>query len=100
MRYDKTIYFVKNGENVYNYDTGDYEESEPVKIARSANVTDLGYESVKLLYGELKQGAKVVRIVGHHYDDCDYIEIDGKAYLVQLERRLRQETTFQVVEKQ
>ena len=100
MRYDKTVYFVQLGSSQYNEETGDYEESAPVRTQRSASITNAGVEAIKLLYGELKQGAKVVQIAGHHDDDYDYIEIDDKPYMVQLERRLRQETTFQVVEKQ
>lgn len=100
MRYDKEIAFVTEGVRVYDEITGDYAVTAPEKIIRSAHISDAGLEQMNLLYGKVVEQAKVVRIQGAGPVSFDYIEIDGKPYMAQLERRLRQETTFQAVEKQ
>lgn len=99
MRYDKEIYFVQKGEEKYDYNTGDYIETKPIKFKRYARVTDVGAEKMQLIYGELKKGAKTVRIQNHYLGPFDYIEIDEKKYSVQLERRMRNDRSFEVVEK-
>ena len=40
MRYSVPIYFVKETEPVYDYETGDYVDGEPIKDELWANVSD------------------------------------------------------------
>ena len=100
MRYDKEIAFVTEGARVYDEITGDYTVTAPGKIIRSANISDMGLEQMNLLYGTVVEQAKVVRIQGAGPVDFDYIEIGGNSYSTTLMRRLRHETTYQVVKKQ
>ena len=100
MRYDQEIVFVTEGARTYDEVTGDYSTMPAEKIVRSAHISDMGLEQMNLLYGKVVEQAKVVRIQGAGPVDFDHIEIDGDPYSVTLMRRLRHETTFQVVKKQ
>ena len=99
MRYDKIIYFVKEGEDEYDYATGDYVTTEPIKHEMWANVSDTGTERMQLIYGALKQGAITVRIVGKYDKEFDYIEVEGKKYNVDAFRTFRNDQAFNLSEQ-
>lgn len=99
MRYDQLIYLVKNQGEVYNEDTGDYEQGSPMMYERYAHVSSAGIETLNNLYGGIQEGAIVIRIK-NNYADFDEIIYKEKTYLPKLIRQLRQETTIQAVEKQ
>ena len=99
MRYDKQIFFVKETEPVYDYDTGDYVDGEPIKDELWANVSDTGTERMQLIYGALKQGAITVRIQGEYDEVFDYIQIDGKKYKVDAFRTFRNDQAFNLSEQ-
>lgn len=86
MRYDTPIYFQHYGKPEYNPATGDYEQSPPVEHKRYASVTDSGIETMRLIYGDLKQGSKVVRLQREHIGEFDRIRIGDKCYRVDLNR--------------
>ena len=98
MRYDKKVYFVTEGEE-YNYDTGNYEPVELVKHEAWANVSDTGTERMRLIYGNLKQGAITVRIQGKYDEAFDYIQVDGKKYNVDAFRTFRNDQAFNLSEQ-
>ena len=99
MRYSVPIYFVKETEPVYDYETGDYVDGEPIKDEAWANVSDTGTERMQLIYGALKQGAITVRIVGKHDKEFDYIEVEGKKYNVDAFRTFRNDQAFNLSEQ-
>lgn len=99
MRYSTPIYFVKEGEDEYDYSTGDYVTTEPIKEAVWANVSDTGTERMQLIYGALKQGAITVRIQGKYEEAFDYIEVDGKEYNVDAFRTFRNDQAFNLSEQ-
>ena len=99
MRYDTRIYFVKEGEEVYDYDTGDYITTEPIKYEAWANVSDTGTERMRLIYGALKQGALTVRIQGKYDETFDYIQVDGKKYKADAFRTFRNDQAFNLSEQ-
>ena len=99
MRYDQRIYFVKEGEEVYDYDTGDYIATEPIKHEAWANVSDTGTERMQLIYGALKQGAITVRIRGKYEKEFDYILVDDKKYNVDAFRTFRNDQAFNLSEQ-
>ena len=99
MRYDTRIYFVKEGEEVYDYDTGDYITTEPIRHEAWANVSDTGTERMQLIYGALKQGAITVRIRGKYEKDFDYILVDDKKYNVDAFRTFRNDQAFNLSEQ-
>lgn len=99
MRYDKRIYFVKEGEDEYDYSTGDYVTTEPVRHEAWANVSDTGTERMQLIYGALKQGAITVRIVGKYDKEFDYIQVGDKKYNVDAFRTFRNDQAFNLSEQ-
>ena len=99
MRYDKRIYFVKEGEDEYDYSTGNYVTTEPIKHEVWANVSDTGTERMQLIYGALKQGAITVRIQGKYDETFDYIQVGDKKYNVDAFRTFRNDQSFNMSER-
>ena len=99
MRYDQRIYFVKEGEDEYDYATGDYIATEPIKHKSWANVSDTGTERMRLIYGALKQGAITARIVGKYDKEFDYIQVGDKKYNVDAFRTFRNDQSFNLSEQ-
>ena len=99
MRYSTAIYFVKEGEDEYDYSTGDYVTAGPIKHEVWANVSDTGTERMQLVYGALKQGAVTVRIQGEYEETFDYIEVDDKKYNVDAFRTFRNDQAFNLSEQ-
>lgn len=82
MRYTDEITFVKeSSESHYDPDLGEYVEGEPFKTVTSANVTDLGTERSVKLFGDIRQGALVIRTMPlFALPEFDHVEISGKTY--------------------
>ena len=99
MRYDQRIYFVKEGEDEYDYTTGDYSAGEPTKDEVWANVSDMGTQRQTLIFGALKQGALTIRIQNKYEQPFDYIEVDGQPYNVASTRTFRHDQAFEVSER-
>ncbi len=100
MRYDKQVYFVKEGTKTYDPNTGDYTVSKPIKTMKWANISDAGTETLKILFGEIKQGTKIIRLKNNYKEPFDYIEIDGEKYTSTLKREYRMGCAFYVGESQ
>lgn len=82
MRYDTEVLFIKNGEGShYDPDLGEWIDDEPTITATNANVTDLGTNRSVALFGNIKQGAVVIRTQPLFIiPEWDIVEIDGKSY--------------------
>ena len=100
MRYDKVIFFQKVKVGEYNKNSGDYDEPIIEETKRYANITNSGVETLKLIYGELKQGTLTIRILGEHKGLFDFIRIGNKRYKVDFSRALRRNQAFIVSEVQ
>ena len=100
MRFDKPIYFQLCEPGEYDAATGDYSERTVSEVKKYADVTDAGVETLNLVYGEIKQGAKVLRLQQHYNGAFDRIRIGSKVYRVDFERKLRQKHVFVVSEVQ
>lgn len=87
MRYNTPIYFqtVKPGE--YNENTGDYNDDVIAEIKKYADITNSGVETLKLIYGELKQGSLTIRLQQPYTQDFNRIRIGDKLYNVDFARR-------------
>lgn len=94
MRYDTTVWFVKETPGAYDATTGNYADPASEAVAEYASVTDTGLDTLHLVYGEIRQGVKTVRIQGHHEEPFDYILIGGVRYHVDKRRTLRTKETF------
>lgn len=90
MRYDKTIQFIEPSDSdYYDTDLGEWIEKEPIVTETIANVTDLGTTRSVELFGDIKQGAKVIRTQPLFCipKNWQYIKIDDKTYVLTTERQ-------------
>lgn len=80
MRLINEITFVKtSAETRYDPDLGEWIEAEPIKTVMVATVTDLGTTRSVEIFGDIEQGAKVIRTAPLVVlPEFDYIEFDGK----------------------
>lgn len=82
MIYDTEVQFIQKVNSHYDPVLGEYVEEVPQINAYLANVTDLGLERSQKLFGEVKQGRKVIRLLPFQtFPDFDVIEIDGARYV-------------------
>lgn len=100
MRYDKVITLCEENRGLYNEDTGDYDDvgdiyNEPI----IASVCDASDQTVKLVYGEIREGVLMIHVPTNDIDiKTDYIMYKGKKYRIDKRRNLRFKTTFIVSE--
>lgn len=106
MRYDKEIYFVKEGQKVYDEATADYIDKESTKTKRYASVnqvtTTAGALNHKLVleFGQIAEDSYIVRLQNHYNEPYDYVLIDGVKYNVNYSRKLRTKHNLVVSEIQ
>ena len=89
MRYDTPIYFQRITPGQYDENTGNYGRDYIDETKVYANVTDSSTETMKLIYGGLKQGSLTIRLQNHFYEAYDRIRIGSKIYETDMERRTR-----------
>lgn len=82
MRYDTSVTFIKDStDSHYDPDLGEWLEDEPTATVTDANVTDLGTERSVKVFGDVREGAKVIRTMPlFSLPEFDHIEIDGKTF--------------------
>lgn len=104
MRFDTPIYFQRMDAGAYDANTGNYECDNPTEDKRYASVTNTGTETLKLVYGDLRQSSLTVRLQTPYKHPFDRIRIGegdtAKFYHVDMVRRLRSKQTFVVSEVQ
>lgn len=100
MRYDVPVYFQRLTPGEYNASTGDYGPDKITEVERYASVASARLDTVRLLYGEIKQGCLTVHLQNHYHDPFDQIRIGAKVYRVDLARPLRVKHVFVVSEVQ
>lgn len=91
----EAIYLCTKGVEIYNEDTGDYEESQPIRIRKTANINDMADEKVGFLFGETVESALTMRVMGH-FDNIDFIEYKGRKYEIVQSRKVKHKQIFQV----
>ena len=101
MRFDTPIYFqtvIEEGK--YNEETGNYAEDTVTEDKVFASVTDSKAETLKLVYGTIKQGSYTVRLQNIYSKPFDRIRIGEKLYRVDFSRKLKLKHTFVISEVQ
>lgn len=94
MRYDTKVYFQRITVGEYDAETGNYAEDAVAETPRFASVMDTRTETMRLVYGEIRQGSVTVHIQNRYSDPFDRIRIGEKQYAVDYRRRLRTKETF------
>ena len=94
MRYDTEVTFVVEKDGYYNPDIGEHAEPTKEETVRYANVTDLGTERSQVLFGDVKQGVKVIRLLRPYQKRWDYVLIREVKYQLVTSRKLRLKNTF------
>lgn len=89
MRYDKPIFFQRITPGEYDASTGDHGEDAVAEVQKRASVTDSGVQTLQLIYGELREGSKTIRLQRPYTDPFDRIRIGGKVYRVDFSRHQR-----------
>jgi hypothetical protein len=87
MRYDTPIYFQRITEGEYNANTGDCSPDTTSEVKVYASVTETAVDTLKLLYGDIKQGSLTIRLQVPYTMPFDRIRIGDKCYSVKLSRR-------------
>ena len=101
MRFDTPIYFQTIKEKgKYNEATGNYDEDTVTEDEVFASVTDSRAETLKLVYGTIKQGCYTIRLQNIYRKPFAYIKIGEKRYKVDYSRKLRLKHIFVVSEVQ
>lgn len=98
MRYDKKIIFVVENGGGYDPEIGEHVEPIVHQTVKMANITDLGTERSKVLFGDIKQGAKVVRLMRPYLKNWDHAFINDVKYKIVTSRELRLKNTFIIQE--
>jgi len=99
LRFDRKVTLIKQGEEVYDYNTGDYVLSEPIIHNMWANISDAGLEERQAVFGGVDVQGLVVRF-RHRLPAFDTLDINGQAYNAKTVKRLRHKTVLFVSEKQ
>jgi len=99
LRFDRKVTLIKEGEEVYDYDTGDYVLSEPIIHNMWANISDAGLEERQAIFGGVDVQGLVVRF-RHRLPAFDTLDINGQTFNVKTVKRLRHKTVLFVSEKQ
>lgn len=100
MRFDTPIYFQTIKAGAYDASTGNYGEETITEEKRYASVTSTGDETLNLIYGEIRQGVKTVRLQNYYDKPFDRVRIGDKVYRVDRARPLRMKYTLVVSEVQ
>lgn len=89
MRYDKPIFFQSTEPGEYDPLTGDYGDDTISEVKKYASVTDTGTETLRLVYGAIKQGSFTIRLQQPYKKPFDRIRIGEKLYQVDFARKSR-----------
>lgn len=100
MRFDKPIFFVKRTEGAFDPTSGNHFPDTFAETKRFASVTDSGVEVIKLVYGDIRQGVKTIRLQAPYTVEYDFIRIGSKTYHVDFSRTFRLKQVLVVSEVQ
>lgn len=89
MRYDTPIYFQQLIPGDYNLKTGNYGEDQVMETQRLAAVIETNTETMRILYGAIRQGSVTVHLQNRYEQAYDRIRIGDRVYQVDLRKNLR-----------
>lgn len=86
MRYDEPVFFQRVQPGEYDEITGNYADDTVTEVLKRASVTDSGASTLRLIYGEIRQGVKIIRLQRAYKEAFDRIRIGNKLYSVDMSR--------------
>ena len=100
MRFDVPVYFQSITTGKYDPQTGNYDADTISEEMRYASVSMTGEETLKVVYGGVKQGSFVIRLQQHYRKPFNRIRIGEKSYNVDVAKMHRMKHVFIVSEVQ
>lgn len=100
MRFDTPIYFQLVQQGAYNENTGDYDKDIVTEELKYAAVSTTGINTLKIMYGEIKEGCLTIRLLRPYNKNFDRIRIGKKLYKVDTRKPLKNKEVFIVSELQ
>lgn len=100
MRFDTPVYFRTETQGSYDATTGNYDEPTVVEVEKMASVNQTGIQTMKLIYGELREGSLTIRLQNHYPGKFQNIRVGDKIYDVDRRITLRVKEAFVVHEVQ
>ena len=96
MRYDTTVIFRHTVPGAYDPETGNYAADSYIDCPRYASVMDTSEETMRLLFGEIREGTYTVQLQTplDMAGEPDRVIIGGHPYSIERRRRLRQKETY------
>lgn len=96
MRYNKPIYFQNVTAGAYDAATGDYSEDTVEETKRFADITDSAKETLLLVFGEIKQGRKTIRLRAPYKAPFSRIRLveDGKDVFYVVDKSMLKNRVF------
>lgn len=98
MRYDTPIYFQTLTQGEYDPATGNYDEDNISEEKRNASVMDTGTETMKMIYGDIREGTLSIQLQNHYDKPFDQIRVGEKIYKVDFRRKLKTKQIFVISE--
>lgn len=100
MRFDTPVYMQRAVRGKYDPKTGDYEDGRTEETCVYASVNSTGTDTMRLVYGDIRQGSLIIRLQNHYSKPFDTIRVGDRRYCVDFARKLRTKQTFIVSEVQ
>ena len=100
MRYDEEVYFQKVTSGAYNYESGNYDADTVTEFERAASVSNTTVETMRLVYGEIRQGSKTIQLQNLVIEPFDRVRIGEKIYTVDHRKQHRLKETIVLSEVQ
>ncbi|MDD3338435.1 MAG: hypothetical protein PHS82_06210 [Lachnospiraceae bacterium] len=100
MRFDTPVYFQSIIPGAYDPSTGNYAPDTVSEDKIYANVIDAGIETMKLVYGDIRQSVLTIRLQNHYEKTFDRVRIGRKTYHVDYSRVFRVKSVYVVSEVQ
>lgn len=100
MRYDATCLFSDEYPGAYDRPQGIMEVPVVQEIKKYASVMDTGTETMRIIYGEVRQGALTIQLQNHYNEAFDQIRVGRRIYGVDYSRKLKTKHVFVVSEVQ
>ena len=94
MRYNTKVTFVTEKNGYYDPEIGEHIEPSKIEKTKRVNMTDLGTDRSVKLFGEIVEGAMVIRLLRPYKEKWDYVMIDNQRFKLVTKRSLPQKNTF------